>query len=230
MAPSATGGTSSICCLDDCNFNSRVDLARFDAERVLQLVPPEGGFTLMQYRSTYDFAPPFRVFTHVEGDALTAEKCVIMVQVRTRGDSGGWLGRNGRVGRWKVVGGNMERDADRCLAVCGDPPDEGGTRAGGAAGFADCTVASEVVEKVPRSWRESAGKVVMVVCDAVRRLQECTAQPLRIRTLVWSLWLTAGGIAGIVDSQGLPRRQVRLDSQGPHFEPISPAVLTPLVS
>lgn len=107
MAPSPLGGNSAICCLDDCNFNSRVDLARFDAERVLQLVPPEGGFTLMQYRSTYDFVPPFRVYTHVEPDALTPEKCIIMVQVSTAGvDVGRCMRRwmRGWTGGWGIGG------------------------------------------------------------------------------------------------------------------------------
>ncbi len=36
--------------LDDCNFHESVSLDRFEAERMLELVPPDGEFALMQYR------------------------------------------------------------------------------------------------------------------------------------------------------------------------------------
>jgi Adaptor complexes medium subunit family len=38
--------------LDDCNFHESVSLDRFEAERMLELVPPDGEFALMQYRCT----------------------------------------------------------------------------------------------------------------------------------------------------------------------------------
>ena len=60
--------------LDDCNFHQSVSLDRFETERLLELVPPDGEFAVMNYRSTYPFKPPFRVQTVVEDDANTALK------------------------------------------------------------------------------------------------------------------------------------------------------------
>ena len=36
--------------LDDCNFHESVSLDRFDTERTLELVPPNGEFAVMNYR------------------------------------------------------------------------------------------------------------------------------------------------------------------------------------
>ena len=47
---------------------------RFEAERALQLVPPDGEFAVMNYRSTYPFKPPFRVTCSVDDDPNSALK------------------------------------------------------------------------------------------------------------------------------------------------------------
>lgn len=60
--------------LDDCNFHQSVSLDRFETERTLQLVPPDGEFAVMNYRSTYPFKPPFRVSTSVDEDPNSALK------------------------------------------------------------------------------------------------------------------------------------------------------------
>jgi Adaptor complexes medium subunit family len=44
------GGSFDAVMLDDCNFHESVSLDRFEAERMLELVPPDGEFALMQYR------------------------------------------------------------------------------------------------------------------------------------------------------------------------------------
>ena len=45
------GGTSQdAVMLDDCNFHESVSLDRFDTERTLELVPPDGEFAVMNYR------------------------------------------------------------------------------------------------------------------------------------------------------------------------------------
>ena len=36
--------------LDDCNFHSAVDYSEFDTNRTLKINPPDGEFTLMNYR------------------------------------------------------------------------------------------------------------------------------------------------------------------------------------
>ena len=65
--------------LDDCNFHQSVSLDRFETERLLELVPPDGEFAVMNYRSTYPFKPPFRVQTVVEDDANTALKVSLLI-------------------------------------------------------------------------------------------------------------------------------------------------------
>ncbi|CAK0735756.1 hypothetical protein CVIRNUC_000634 [Coccomyxa viridis] len=67
--------------LDDCNFHQSVSLDRFETERLLELVPPDGEFAVMNYRSTYPFKPPFRVQTVVEDDANTALKANISIRI-----------------------------------------------------------------------------------------------------------------------------------------------------
>ena len=44
------GYGSEVVMLDDCNFHESVSLDRFDAERTLELKPPDGEFALMNYR------------------------------------------------------------------------------------------------------------------------------------------------------------------------------------
>ena len=47
--------------LDDCNFDSTVDTSEFDLNRTLKIKPPQGEFTVMNYRITSEFIPPFRI-------------------------------------------------------------------------------------------------------------------------------------------------------------------------
>ena len=45
--------------LDDCNFHESVSLDRFDTERTLELVPPDGEFAVMNYRFGLWICPPY---------------------------------------------------------------------------------------------------------------------------------------------------------------------------
>ncbi|OMO75208.1 Clathrin adaptor, mu subunit [Corchorus olitorius] len=47
--------------LDDCNFHESVQLDSFDIDRTLTLVPSDGEFSVMNYRMTQEFNPPFRI-------------------------------------------------------------------------------------------------------------------------------------------------------------------------
>lgn len=51
-----------------------MSLERFESERLLELVPPDGEFAVMNYRSTHPFKPPFRVTCVVEDDPHLAFK------------------------------------------------------------------------------------------------------------------------------------------------------------
>ncbi|XP_057532286.1 AP-4 complex subunit mu isoform X1 [Amaranthus tricolor] len=60
--------------LDDCNFHESVHLDTFDLDRTLSLVPSDGEFSVMNYRMTQEFKPPFRITALIEeAGALKAE-------------------------------------------------------------------------------------------------------------------------------------------------------------
>lgn len=72
-------GNVSVC-LDDCNFHECVKLGDFDNHKVLSLVPREGEFTVMNYRITNDFRPPFRIFPFFE--LTSSHKIELVVKIR----------------------------------------------------------------------------------------------------------------------------------------------------
>lgn len=75
----SSSGSGSVI-LDDCNFHESVNLDKFDIEKTLTLVPPEGEFPVMNYRVTREFKPPFRVNTLIEqAGALKAE---VIIKIR----------------------------------------------------------------------------------------------------------------------------------------------------
>jgi AP-4 complex subunit mu-1 len=48
------------------NFCPGVRARDFETQRTLYIIPPEGEFTLMNYRINNEFAPPFRLYTIIE--------------------------------------------------------------------------------------------------------------------------------------------------------------------
>lgn len=52
--------------LDDCQFHQCVRLGKFDTDRLISFVPPDGEFELMRYRSTTNVNLPFKVQPIVE--------------------------------------------------------------------------------------------------------------------------------------------------------------------
>ncbi|KAL4784612.1 Mu homology domain-containing protein [Aspergillus varians] len=47
--------------LEDCQFHQCVKLGRYDADRIISFVPPDGEFELMRYRATENVNLPFKV-------------------------------------------------------------------------------------------------------------------------------------------------------------------------
>lgn len=78
------GGSASFdgAHLDDCNFHEAVSLEDFESQRTIQLVPPDGEFALMQYRSSYDSKPPFRVYIDLEDDPVSPNKVIVVIKLR----------------------------------------------------------------------------------------------------------------------------------------------------
>ncbi|KAJ4834358.1 AP-4 complex subunit mu, partial [Turnera subulata] len=66
--------------LDDCNFNEAVHLDSFDIDRTLTLVASEGEFTVMNYRMTQEFKPPFRINALIE--EAGSRKASVILKVR----------------------------------------------------------------------------------------------------------------------------------------------------
>lgn len=57
-ATRAAAGTVS---LEDCQFHQCVKLGKFDQDRIISFVPPDGEFELMRYRATENINLPFKV-------------------------------------------------------------------------------------------------------------------------------------------------------------------------
>ncbi|KAH8090399.1 intracellular protein transport-related protein [Filobasidium floriforme] len=51
--------------LDDCQFHQCVRLGKFDSDRSISFIPPDGEFELMKYRSTTNINLPFKLQSHV---------------------------------------------------------------------------------------------------------------------------------------------------------------------
>jgi len=52
--------------IDDCTFHRCVRLGKFDADRTITFVPPDGEFELMRYRVTDNINLPFRIIPNVQ--------------------------------------------------------------------------------------------------------------------------------------------------------------------
>ena len=77
--------------LDDCNFHECVHLDEFETSRTLHFIPPDGEFSVLNYRITNtDFLPPFRIFPTLEETSPYKLEvlCVIRAEIPA-GNSGG---------------------------------------------------------------------------------------------------------------------------------------------
>jgi AP-4 complex subunit mu-1 len=63
------GGAYGSVVLDDCNFHDCVRLDEFESGRILHFTPPDGEFSMLNYRITADFRPPFKVYPLLEEPA-----------------------------------------------------------------------------------------------------------------------------------------------------------------
>mmetsp|Transcript_5447 Transcript_5447/g.10379 ORF Transcript_5447/g.10379 Transcript_5447/m.10379 type:complete len:429 (+) Transcript_5447:180-1466(+) len=67
---SAHSGKSGVA-IDDCTFHRCVSLGRFDADRTITFIPPDGEFELMRYRVTDNINLPFRIIAAIQEDGQT---------------------------------------------------------------------------------------------------------------------------------------------------------------
>ena len=57
----ATKAAAGSVTLEDCQFHQCVKLGRFDTDRIISFIPPDGEFELMRYRATENINLPFKV-------------------------------------------------------------------------------------------------------------------------------------------------------------------------
>ncbi len=74
--------TSDNVSLDDCTFHRCVRLGKFDADRSITFIPPDGEFELMRYRVTNNINLPFRIIPAVqEGKSFVNIDVTIIAQI-----------------------------------------------------------------------------------------------------------------------------------------------------
>ncbi|PHJ18304.1 adaptor complexes medium subunit family protein [Cystoisospora suis] len=73
------GGTGGVL-LDDCRFHQCVRLSKFDTERAITFVPPDGTFRLMNYRISEGISLPFKIFPLLQERSPTRMECVILLK------------------------------------------------------------------------------------------------------------------------------------------------------
>src|SRR5277367_1824961 len=61
MGTKATKAAAGSVTLEDCQFHQCVKLGKFDADRIISFIPPDGEFELMRYRATENVNLPFKV-------------------------------------------------------------------------------------------------------------------------------------------------------------------------
>jgi len=66
--------------MDDCNFHECVRFDEFEEGRALLLHPPDGEFTVLNYRINGDFRSPFRVFPFLESVGPYKQELLIKVR------------------------------------------------------------------------------------------------------------------------------------------------------
>jgi AP-4 complex subunit mu-1 len=73
-------GKYATVCLDSVNFHEAADYSRFETERQLVMRPPDGEFTVMNYRCTSEISQPFRIIPSIE--LVSTYKAELTLRVR----------------------------------------------------------------------------------------------------------------------------------------------------
>jgi len=75
--------------IDDCNFHECANTSLFDSEKTLIFAPPEGEFTLMNYRISTEYRVPFRLLPFVEEVGPNRIDVIIKVRADIPDDNNG---------------------------------------------------------------------------------------------------------------------------------------------
>jgi len=72
--------------IDDCTFHQCVKLGKFDVDRTISFVPPDGEFELMKYRSTENVEVPFTVTPLIKENSKTRMEVKVAVKSNFKRD------------------------------------------------------------------------------------------------------------------------------------------------
>ncbi|XP_063678390.1 AP-2 complex subunit mu-like isoform X1 [Bolinopsis microptera] len=70
--------------IDDCTFHQCVKLSKFETERSISFIPPDGEFELMRYRTTKDISFPFRIIPLVREIGKTKMEIKVVLKSNYR--------------------------------------------------------------------------------------------------------------------------------------------------
>lgn len=73
----ATKAAAGSVSLEDCQFHNCVKLGKFDQDRTISFIPPDGSFELMRYRATENINLPFKVQVSISRLCLTS--CILPI-------------------------------------------------------------------------------------------------------------------------------------------------------
>src|SRR3954452_10283243 len=76
----ATRAAAGSVSLEDCQFHQCVQLGKFDTDRTISFVPPDGEFELMRYRATENVNLPFKVHAIVREVGTTKVEYSIAIK------------------------------------------------------------------------------------------------------------------------------------------------------
>eukprot|EP00658_Telonema_sp_P-2_P038047 TRINITY_DN27353_c0_g1_i1.p1 TRINITY_DN27353_c0_g1~~TRINITY_DN27353_c0_g1_i1.p1 ORF type:complete len:444 (+),score=135.62 TRINITY_DN27353_c0_g1_i1:158-1489(+) len=85
-AATRKGGSNSSIVLDDCTFDKCVRLGRFDSDRSISFVPPDGEFELMRYRVTEKVELPFKITPSIHTHGRTRIEITVTVKANFKAD------------------------------------------------------------------------------------------------------------------------------------------------
>jgi AP-2 complex subunit mu-1 len=74
------GGKPGGIAIDACTFHQCVKLSKFETERSISFIPPDGEFELMKYRTTSDISLPFRVIPLVRELSRTKKEIKVVLK------------------------------------------------------------------------------------------------------------------------------------------------------
>merc|ERR1711962_896450 len=66
--------------IDDCTFHQCVRLSKFESDRAISFIPPDGEYELMRYRTTKDISLPFRVIPLVREVGRTKLEVKVVIK------------------------------------------------------------------------------------------------------------------------------------------------------